>query len=308
MNRARLEQVLSALGVLVCLLFAAGLFDVRARPRAFTVEAPPPPVDVSERDGRLTVGVFSKDAPQTALARATVRVFWQQRDRYFLTGSADTDEQGTAKLEGIARGALWVIAEAPDHARSSTQLVLGSEPRKLRVELPRARTLDVSVRADDGEPVERATVLVTGADPLPHGALTGREGLARFARLGAAPWTVKASAPGYESVTRSGVTAHETLTLRRLGSLEVRVELPDGKPAAKASVSIAGAVLWPARSSQTDSHGKTRIVGLLSGAYDVKATLGGLVSDTRYGFELGRGARESLTLKLYAGRMVRAHV
>jgi protocatechuate 3,4-dioxygenase beta subunit len=119
---------------------------------------------------------------------------------------------------------------------------------------------------------------------------------------------VKASAPGYESVTRSGVTGSETLTLRRLGSLEVLVELPDGKPAAKADVSIAGAVLWPARRSQTGAEGKTLIVGLLAGAYDVKATLGGLVSDTRVGFELGRGARERLTLKLYPGRMILALV
>jgi protocatechuate 3,4-dioxygenase beta subunit len=304
----RLERLLSVVGVLACLGFVLGMFDVKARPQPFAPNAPPPPVDVSERDGRLTVEVFSKADPKRPLRDAVVRVFWEQRARYYLAASGKSDAHGVAKLSGIARGALWVVAEAPGHARGSTQLVLASEPRTLRLQLPRAHWLEVSVRADDAGAIERATVLVTGADPLPYGALTTPEGVARFDRLGPSPWTVKASAPGYESVTRSGVTGPETLTLRRLGSLEVRVELPDGKPAAKADVSIAGAALWPARRSQTDGEGKTLIVGLLGGAYDLKATLGGLVSDTRVGFELGRGARERVTLKLYPGRMIQALV
>ncbi|HEY6557239.1 MAG TPA: carboxypeptidase regulatory-like domain-containing protein [Polyangiaceae bacterium] len=308
MNVVRLEPLLSMAGVLACLAFVLGMFDVKLRQQPLGPHAPPPPVDVSERDGRLTVEVFSKNGPKRPLAGATVRVFWEQRGSYFLAGTADSDERGAAALKGIARGALWVVAEAPGYARSSTQLVLADQPRQVRLELPKAHELEVSVRSDDTGPIERATVLVSGGDPLPYGALTSAAGVARFTRIGPSPWTVKAAAPGYESVTRSGITGNETVTLRRLGSLEVRVLRPDGKPAPKATVSIAGAVLWPARSSETDREGKTLVVGLLSGAYDLKASLGSLVSDTRVGFELGRGAREQLTLQLYPGRMIHALV
>jgi len=46
----------------------------------------------------------------------------------------------------------------------------------------------------------------------------------------------------------------------------------------------------------------------LAGNYDLRASLGGLVSQTLLGFELGRGANEKVTLRLEPGRTVTAVV
>jgi hypothetical protein len=54
--------------------------------------------------------------------------------------------------------------------------------------------------------------------------------------------------------------------------------------------------------------GRDRIAGLLSGSYDLRATLGDLVTPTLYGLELARGEHDSVTLRLVPGRMVRVVV
>lgn len=208
----------------------------------------------------------------------------------------------------LPRGVVWVLAEAPGLARTSTQLALDGSERTAEVTLLAASALAVTVTDEEGTPLNHATVLVTAADPLPFGALTSAEGIARFLRVGPSPWTVKASARGYESVTRSGVTGDTTLALRRLGSLTVRVELPSGKPAVGATVVIAGSGLWPARRTETDVSGDARVSGLVAGNYDVKASLGNLVSDTVFGIALERGDDTSITVQLMAGRTVVALV
>jgi len=156
--------------------------------------------------------------------------------------------------------------------------------------------------------LSRATVLVDTSDPLPFGALTDELGVAHFSRLAAAPWSVKASAPGYESVSRAGVRGPIAITLRRLASLEVAVLSADGQPAPGATVMIAGPSLWPARSARADAKGVSRITGLLAGSYDLRASLDGNVAPTLLGFELARGANEKLTLRLEPGRTVVALV
>jgi hypothetical protein len=145
--------------------------------------------------------------------------------------------------------------------------------------------------------------LVNGVDPLPHGALTGSDGLARLDRLGPPPWRLQVSAKGYESVRRE-VSADTQVTLRRLGSLTVHVQREDGSRVAEAGVSIAGAKLWPARRATTNAQGMATISGLLDGAYDLRAQKGSEVSETLFGFHLSQGRSESVTLTLRAGRVV----
>jgi protocatechuate 3,4-dioxygenase beta subunit len=306
-QRAVVDRVIAALALIACLSFIVGLKDVRlgafeAGPRLQSV-----PVELGERDAELLISVAG-EPEERPISGARVRVLWENAGRFYLAGQGRTNAGGELLLNELPRGVVWVLAEADGHARSSTQLVLTGEPRTAGVVLPLASELVVSVRDELGAALERATVLVTGADPLPFGALTDSTGAARFDRLGPPPWTVKASAPGYESVTRSGITANVTLNLRRLGSLEVRVERPDGSPAPGASVVIAGSSLWPARVAETDASGRARIAGLLAGTYDLKAMHGQLVSDTLLGVVLGRGEHQAVTLRLYAGLMVTAVV
>jgi protocatechuate 3,4-dioxygenase beta subunit len=260
----------------------------------------------TERDGALRVTVHGKDGQ--ALAGALVRVFWEQQRRFFDAGRTTTGDDGIGLVPRVPRGRVWVLGEAEGFSRASTQLVIEGGIREVKLELAAATSLDVRVTDEAHAPLVGATVLVTTADPLPFGALTDAQGLAQVDRLGQGPFSVKASAAGYESVTRAGVSGSVELALRRLGSLTVHVKLADGGAAAGANVEIGGATLWPARGARANADGTCKIAGLLAGSYDLRATLGGLVSRVTMGLMLERGEDQEVTLVLEPGRFVTALV
>jgi hypothetical protein len=113
-------DLIAFLAVLTCLSFVVGLRDVRLHVPVSGVVAQPPPDDAGERDGRLEVQVLK--GPGEPLAEATVRVLWEQHGRYYLAGRGTTDASGMVKLEGLPRGAAWILAEGPGRSRSSTQI------------------------------------------------------------------------------------------------------------------------------------------------------------------------------------------
>ncbi|HYP78262.1 MAG TPA: carboxypeptidase regulatory-like domain-containing protein [Polyangiaceae bacterium] len=308
MTRARhpTELLTLSLSVLACLCFVLGLSDLPLR-RAPERKAPES-IRISEQQRTGSVRVTALRDTGAALAAATVQVFWERAGSFHWIAAESTDNSGQALLSRLPTGRLWLLAEAPGFARASSTLVLGAEPRTLSLALHSAQALAVTVLDENGVALPKATVLVETADPLPFGALTAEQGVARLTRLGPAPWSVKASAPGYESVSRAGVRGPISLTLRRLASLEVAVLDVDGKPAAGATVMIAGATLWPARSALSNASGSARITGLLAGNYDLRASLGSQVAPTLLGFPLARGQNEKLTLRLEPGRTVVAVV
>ncbi len=308
MTRARYtsERLTLILSVVACVCFVLGLTDVRLRSAPVRKLAEPINISVEDRPGSLSARVLGES--RAPIAVATVQVYWEQAGRYRWIGAQTTDGTGSAQLAHLPRGRLWLLAEAPGFARASSTLVMAAAQRSVSFTLHPAQTLEVTVKDEASAPIARATVLVNTADPLPFGALTNEQGVASFQRIAAAPWTVKASAPGYESVSRAGVRGPTLLTLRRLASLEVSVLGVDGKPAAGATVMIAGPSLWPARSAPVDARGSARITGLLAGSYDLRASRGSDVAPTLLGFELTRGANEKLTLRLEPGRTVIALV
>jgi hypothetical protein len=266
----------------------------------------PPPPGGTPRDVQLRVGVRGLDRAPLAGARA--RVYWERSGVYFEAGSAESDASGNVTLSRLPRGVLWLLVEAPGYGRASLRLLLSPGMHAQQLELAPAHSLGVRVRDETGAPLSDATVLVTSADPLPYGALTNSSGEARLEHLSRGSWSVKASARGYESVTRNDVSGDLELVLRRLGSLSVRVLLPDGTPAAGADIAIAGVTLWPARSTEADASGTAKISGLLAGSYDLRASRENFVSRVLHGFVLERGANEELTLVLEPGRFVTALV
>lgn len=299
-----LERVTFALSALVCLLFVLGLRDT---PRTYVraVKAEAAATQGGAHDAALEVIVLVNGA---RLPEASVTVFWENDERYYFAGEALTDGDGRAALDALPRGDAWVLAAAPGHARASARLALAPGWTRWEVTLVPEHALNVRVSDEQGSPVPRASVLVTAEDPLPYAATTQDDGLARVARLPPGPYRVNVSAAGYESVEREAVTGDLNVSLRRLAGLEVTVEHADGRPAAGATVAIAGATLWPARQSTTDSQGKTRIAGLSAGAYDLQALLGNEISEPLVGFELVRGAEANVTLVLGPGRSVTALV
>lgn len=300
-------MLVGAVALLALLLGVSA--DSRPRPARHPprIEAPPvTQVAESERDGELSVKVVGREG--RALSDAQVRAYWARDDRYFDAGQAVTDAGGLATLPRIPRGVLWVLADAEGHGRASTQVLVEGGRRELALTLPAASELSVKVTDETRAALPEATVLVTTSDPLPFGALTDERGEARLSRLGAPPFTVKASAPGYESVTRSGVSGDIELALRRLGSIVVHVKRADGTPAPNADVEIGGATLWPARSTRADASGSSKISGLLAGSYDLRASQGSEVSRVLMGLTLERGQDQEVTLTLEPGRFVTAIV
>jgi protocatechuate 3,4-dioxygenase beta subunit len=301
---AALDRAAHALAAIACVVFLLGLAD---SPRVVleAVSALAVPSNDVPRDARLVVEVSTRSGEP--LRDASVSVFWERDGAQYFAGSGRSDRTGSARLGELPRGSVWVLASAPGHARASERVSLGADTT-VRLTLDAERTLVARITDERGTPIARATVLVTASDPLPFGNLTGPDGKATVARLPPSPWTVKASAAGYESVERTGVNGELTLALRRLGSLLVRVEHAAGKPAAGATVAIAGSSLWPARRAQADERGIARIAGLLAGSYDLQATLGSEVSEPALGLALERGEDRETTLVLLPGRSVTALV
>lgn len=293
------------MALLSCLALLARIVDVPSRSLPRGPVAPPVPAE-APREGQLQVVV--KNDEGRLLRGASVRVLWEKQERFYEAARQLTGEDGHASFANLPRGESWVIVDAPDHARASTRVIVESESRVAELTLEAAHGVSVRVTDENDQALSGATVLVTTGDPLPFGALTDAEGKARFDRLGASPWTVKASHRGYESVTRTGVDSDTTLALRRLSTLTVKVERPDGAPAARAEVWLSGSGLWPPRRAETAESGEVRIAGLLAGNYDVRATLNEMVSETVGGLELPRGADKSVTLRLVNGRMVSVRV
>lgn len=302
-----LSVALGALVLLGALLGVKADSRLRDLPRlAPRPAAPAPDVAEAERDGVVNAHVV--DAGGHPLAGASVRLFLAREPHYFAAGEGVTAASGSATVTRVPRGAIWVLGEADGFARASSQLVVEGGTRDVELRLEPAHSLELRVTDEQHTPLASATVLVTGSDLLPFGALTDARGVATLTRLGSAPYSVKASAPGYESVTRSDVSKTVELVLRRLGSISVHVKQSDGSPAAFASVEIGGATLWPARRTTADAKGDSRISGLLAGSYDLRASKEGQVSRVLVGVTLERGEARELTLELEPGRFVTALV
>ncbi|HEX5097850.1 MAG TPA: carboxypeptidase regulatory-like domain-containing protein [Polyangiaceae bacterium] len=303
MSRRVLDAITIACALCACFFLVLGLRDT---PRvAVDLAGPPIPLPAAARTAVLRLLATTAAGPHPE--QAMTHVFWEHGGAEYRVGSAPL-RAGEATLRELPEGAVWVLVEAPGFARVARAVSLGPLETELSVTLVPEATLDVRVTDERGAPIAGATVLVSADDPLPFGTLTSVKGKATVSRLPAAPWTVNVTARGYESAERAGVKGPVTLSLRRLGSIDVRVTHRDGTPAPRASVSIAGSSLWPARRTVADDAGHCRIAGLLAGAYDLAATLGGDVSEPLIGYNLERGADVEVTLVLEPGRFVTAIV
>ncbi len=282
------------------------VLGLRDTPRRHALETALPAAKApAGQSARVCLTLLDKSSARRIAGKTSA--YLEQADQRFVSvGGLQTNEDEDGCF-ALPLGALWLLSEAPGHARASTHIVLDSE-RTVTIELLPAATLSVSVTDELGVALPKATVLVTASDPLPYGLLTDASGKARFDWLPPAPWNARIAAPGYESATRASVRGDFTVALRRLSSIDVRVVDASGAPADKASVLIAGSSLWPARRAECNAEGIARIRGLNAGSYDLRAVRGGDVSDPVLGFELGRGAQETLTLRLEPGRMVTAWV
>ncbi len=328
-NLARLSLPggrLALLAALVCLLGSAALRDgaaAKLRSDRSDVESAPPG---GQLDAALKVSV--RETAGQPVPAARVRVFSIIREAAFLVGQGHTDESGTVTLTGLRRGECWIIAEAADRARASTRLVLEAGTRAVSMKLAPARLFEVVAVDVKQRPIRGVQVRLFGADPLPHIGETDRRGLARLSGLGPAPYAVELRAAGFEPKFLPSLTLEDSplfLRLEQLGVLVVKVVEPvddpdddesdagfdeddEFKPAAGATVTVAGSALWPARTAVTDDTGQVTISGLPRGFYDLKAQRDNLVSDSEPGVLLERGENKTVRLSLVPGLMIRVKV
>jgi len=289
-----------------------GIPGERLRSVVAEVLDPKGPSDARVRDGAVDVAVRS-GADGAPLTGAHVRALSIVDEETFLAGAIDTDQVGQAHFADLPHGATWILVDAPGCARRSTHLEIDSQPLAVTVDLELEHVIGVVVRDEGAVAVAAAEIeVVAPAEPLPIGARAGSDGSAHVGRLAAGPWRVTARAPGYEDGI--GRAEHDgdiaSIVLRKLGSLSVHVV---GDPSAAAvisgaSVSVAGATLWPARSAKTDANGDVRIGGLSAGVYALRASRGDLVSGIELGVSLGRGEDKAVVLKVFPGRWVGVRV
>ncbi|HEX9621764.1 MAG TPA: carboxypeptidase regulatory-like domain-containing protein [Polyangiaceae bacterium] len=290
------QNWLSCLALFGLFAFGTGLYDTRLAP---AVQAPA----AGPSGGQIAVFV-TRDG-NAPLPDARVRAYARDGGSYRLAAEQKTRAEGEARLSGLPRGVLVLMVEREGFARRAVRLSLGTKARAVDVRMEAAHRLAVDVRDLAGRPIARATVLVEESDALPFGALTDQGGRARFERLGEGPYRVKVFAVGYDAFEREGVTEDLVVELQRLHELQVKTRDHENRPLGGAEVLIAGSSLWPARRVETDERGEVTIVGLPSGSYDLRATRGSWVSPTLFGYLVGAGDGQSVTLYLEPGRMQR---
>jgi hypothetical protein len=265
---------------------------------------------VKDRDA--LVDLLVRDGPGGAPVRdAAVRAFSIVDERAYLAAGAATDGAGEAHFTGLPRGEAWILVEAARHARASTRLVLRGGSRAVEVLLAAEHAIDVLVKDDQGTPVTGADVeVVARDDALPIGAKTGVGGAVRVGRLGVGPWTITASARGFdEASSRASLDGDSVaITLRKLGTIAVHVTDEDDLAAAGARVAVAGGGLWPSRVASVNAQGDVRIGGLTAGTYALRAMRDDYVSPIEQGVTVGRGEEKSVTLKLSPGRFAAIRV
>lgn len=302
-----------ALPILYAILtvLAAGLVPcvvlVRAPDTASEIDDPIAPPD-GERDATLEVHV--KDDAARPIDRAVVRAFvvgpkGATRDRIAPAPG------GVARVEGLLRTTYWVVAEAEGHARASAMVVLESGVRRLELTAAPEHVLALEVRDEANRGVAGATVEVRSpADPVPIGATTDAEGHARVGRLGPGPFavTVRAAGLGETSESRVDEGAPFRITLKKLGTLFVKVLDEGGAPARGARVLLSGPNLWPPRATETNEAGEAKVSGLDGAGYSARAVRGGSLSRLETGIAVGKGEERRVLLTLAPGRSVRVTV
>ncbi len=265
------------------------------------VEAPPPCV------GQVDAGPCSPMGVAAPLAGASVRLIAERGRDYFPYAEALTDAAGGARIDAPS-GTYYCLVEAPGRARVAQRIRLGDSPLERRVVVEAALPLNVSVRDESNRPIAGATVLVQSSDELPHGALTGGDGLASFAHVGRDLESVRVAARGFDGAVVQPAARDVSVTLSVPAELVVTVVDPGGAPVSGADVWLAGFDLWPPRQTHTGEDGVAKLTGLSRGTYDLRARRGDLVSPSLVGVTVERGERAEAKLALQRGRFVSVRV
>lgn len=300
-----IEGITVLLAALLVLLGVSTFRDVRLRPPT----AAPQGTKQADASARLDLRIV--DNKGKAVEKCQVVLYRFAKESAQLLRRVDCGPAGQTTLSNLPKGPVWVFAKSGTLARRSTRLILRSGEQKLRLRLAPGNLFEVVVVDPNQRPLGQARISLFGSDPLVRGSVTDRRGLAQFTNLGASPYALEVRALGYDSKRIENLDAVDSplfVKLDRLGKLRVSVLTADSKPAAGATVFLAGPTLWPARKATTNAAGYVNINKLSRGFYDVRAERNSEVSDTRVGFAMHHGQTQELRLKLKPGVYVNLKV
>ncbi len=231
-------------------------------PRAAQAEGETQPVaePMRREEGTLRVEVLSPQGPQPA-ARVTLYLRGPHepttgQPTWRLAGTGITDDTGVLVLPARV-GRYLVAARADGFATARAELARprGEAHSQVRLTLAPGATLDgTTLERASLSPVPLVALVLTPrlsslgglastpAEERHHGSSDAR-GTFRFEGLAPGEYQLEARAPGYapRRLSRVHVPSSVTVELEASAFIEGFVELPDGQPAAGASVSALGA-------------------------------------------------------------------
>ncbi len=298
------ELLALALSVVACLAFVLGLRDVGLAPGRVVKAADPIPIRCAL--GPVPCRLPCYERRGTAVAQATVQVFWEDAGRFYLAGAASTDAAGAALPNGAAFRAR-LAAGGGARFRARFELARAELEAAFRA---RRVALHPDARRDGARRSFRTDRARHGVDRYGRSlALRCLDRRPRSSSLHVWPPHRGRSRPPlrFESISKSAVRGAPTITLRRLASPAVAVEGVDGKPAPGATVMIAG----PSSAGAQRRSGRARRRpdrGAFGWQLRFARQSGRARGPHCFGFELARGANEKLTLRLERGRTVVALV
>jgi protocatechuate 3,4-dioxygenase beta subunit len=225
-----------------------------------------------------------------------------------------TDRSGRALFPARKPGEATLIAALAGAARNGRELTLAGGATRVQVQLEPAATLQGAVVDDTGAALAGVALEARGgaAAGLVFAAQSDVAGSFSFSDLAPGSYTLQARASHHELAVLPSVTAPAAqalhVILQRTSELRGEVLDVEGKPAAGATVTLAGSGVWPPKKLATDPAGHFELNPIPAGIYELRATRGTFTSAPQEGVLVKPASEASVRLQLAPGATLRGRV
>ncbi len=236
-----------------------------ALPKEVRGNVPPRDVSIALVPAQARLSMVIRDENGQAIEKARVSISW--KSGLEPSKELETDRKGALVLEGLARGPIRIEVEHPDFSSGEATWIL-REPGKdseLALTLSRGGTVEVELRADDGDPIANATVSVGNMV-----AFTDARGHAQLLHVAPGSETLRVTAQQMAPLTRRVTVESEgrlelSLEMVRAGGLVGRIDDERGEAVAGAVITVRDAS-GAEQVATTNARGAFELDGLAPGA------------------------------------------
>ena len=258
-----------------------------------------------EDRGEHQVTVRVLDAQRTPVPGATVAI-----EREHQGPTTRSTLRGVAVLIDLSAGRWTLVVRARGFERVIQEVTVPGEHDVL---LQAGRSIGGVVVDDERRPLSDVHVSASVDEGERWVRRTDANGRFLIDTLPTEDVTLTFSLGGYATTVRP-IERHRqlapdwTVVLDRVAGFSGRVFEPDGKPAADATVVLAGSGIWPALTTGTNDQGRFVYDDLPPGVYEIRAHRGELTSQPVTGVDMQAAARRVLTLRLQPGLAITGRV